>query len=580
MLLAFIWVALASAEGSDRMRPAREILNNASFILAASTGWTTVAAYENGGSAACESLSGALSIDNVSVVSSTYYQSGGHIPLPGLVASCASDDGESSANATSDLWRLVLNVTTSSTSEVLIEAWLPDIWNGRFLATGNGGIGGCIDYNNLGNGASFGFASFGTNSGHNGSSGYNFFLHQPETIIDFGYRGIHVEAEVGKQVVAQYYDESASHSYYSGCSTGGRQGYTNAILYPGDFDGMLLGSAGVDWLHIVASKGILAGRMAWPDLSSPSYVRPEQWPAIVDAQIKLLDPLDGVADGIIDDPTAYKLDAAVLACGTGLLNDSFCLTAAQVESVNAIYEPIADTNGYIVYPSFDLGSVTNVFSSNQVNESANLTYRIIDDFWRGAVYNTTEFSSVNFTVQDMDFAVKQNVGLVNLAGGAYPDGHNISAYRNRGGKILALHGRTDQTVTSGLAARTFRRTAQTLNASLAEMHDFYRLFYIPGHDHCSGGKGPWAVGQPTAQKSFIDPQGELGNSRHNSLMALVVWVEQGQAPTSLVGTKFRDDDFDALEVLGQRTLCVYPNVSLWDGVGSTNYAGSWRCELP
>ena len=142
MLLAFIWVALASAEGSDRMRPAREILNNASFILAASTGWTTVAAYENGGSAACESLSGALSIDNVSVVSSTYYQSGGHIPLPGLVASCASDDGESSANATSDLWRLVLNVTTSSTSEVLIEAWLPDIWNGRFLATGNGGIGG------------------------------------------------------------------------------------------------------------------------------------------------------------------------------------------------------------------------------------------------------------------------------------------------------------------------------------------------------------------------------------------------------------------------------------------------------
>jgi feruloyl esterase len=550
---------------------------NATFLLATTVLWAASTAQPTG-SGPCQDLAQSLSIEGVSVVSSTWYEDGAPIDLPGLVSSCAADDGGSSTNATANICRLVANVTTSPSSEILIEAWLPDEWNNRFLATGNGGIGGCVDYNNLQNGAVFGFATFGSNSGHNGSAGYDFFLDKPESLIDFGYRGIHVEAEVGKQIVEQYYGAAAQHSYYSGCSTGGRQGYTNAILYPDDFDGILIGSPGVDWLHIVATKAILPQRMGWPDLNSPSYIPPQQWPAIVEAQIKLLDPLDGVTDGIIDDPTAHKFDAAVLACGTGVLNDSMCLSPAQVESVNAIYQPIADSQGKIIYPAFDLGASTGVFSSNQVNGTANLTYRIVDDYWKGAVYNTTNFSSVNFTTKDMDFAVELNPGLVNLAGGDYPDGHNVSTFYRRGGKVLALHGHSDQTVTSPLAARTFRRTAETLNLTLAEMHEFYRLFYIPGHGHCAGGTGPWAVGQPTAKGAYVS--GEYGDSSHNALSALVSWVEEGSAPEKLVATKFKNDDFVQQELVGQRTVCVYPNISRWDTTGDTNLANSWRCELP
>lgn len=238
-------------------------------------------------------------------------------------------------------------------------------------------MGGCIDYTTLQNSAQLGFASFGMNAGHDGSEGYEFFLNRPEVINDFGYRGLHVQAEIGKEVVRQYYGRKPGKSYFQGCSTGGRQGLQNAQLYPGDFDGIIAGAPGIDWLRIVASKGVLARRVGWPDIESAGYVRPEQWGAIVEKQIEIYDPLDGVVDGVIDDPTQYSFDPEVLVCGAGLLNDSVCLSAAQVQSVRAAYLPIADSTGRIVYPAFGLGADTSVFSDNQVDGRPELAYTIL-----------------------------------------------------------------------------------------------------------------------------------------------------------------------------------------------------------
>ncbi|KAH7405631.1 Tannase/feruloyl esterase [Phaeosphaeria sp. MPI-PUGE-AT-0046c] len=536
--------------------------------------FSTIMAYGSG----CQQLAIALSaLPGVSVLNTTHLTNGTSIALPGLVASCANSAGYSSATATTDLCRAVINVNTSASSTDRIEAWLPDNWNGRFLATGNGGTGGCIDYGNLQNGASFGFATFGTNGGHEGQSGYDFFLNKPENINDFGYRAIHVEAETGKQVIEQYYGRKADYNYYSGCSTGGRQGYESAILYPEDFDGILMGSMGVDWLHIVASKGILAHRLGWPDLSSPSYVSAAQWAAIVAAQVALLDPLDGVKDGIIDNPTLHNFDPAILACGTNVLNSSVCLSAAQVNTVRDIYQPLANSSGHIVYPSFELGAPTGVFSANTkvVNGTTipQMSYGLVDDFWRGAVYNDTAFSVLNFTTKDMDFAVNLNPGGINIAGGS---SHDVSAYHARGGKLLAYHGRADPTVMSGLASRTFLKTGEALDLTLNELHDFFRLFYIPGMGHCSGGNGQWSIGQPGVDR----PTGaQFNNTEHNILLAMVDWVENNRAPVSLVGTKYEDDKLQFGAVESQRTHCVYPNASRWDGSGDSKKAGSWTCQL-
>ena len=316
-----------------------------------------------------------IQLPEVSIDHVEHLPSGRNIPLPDTVNSCGG--ASYSANTTSDLCRVVMNIPTTNTSSIRVEAWLPDNWNGRFLATGGGGIGGCIDYDTMQNGAQLGFAAFGTNAGHDGDEGFDFFLNQPEVINDFGHRAIHVEAETGKKLVQSYYGSSDFKSYYQGCSTGGRQGFQTAQMYPEDFDGVLLGAPANDWLHIVASKPILAGRIGWPNFNSSAYVRPEQWPAIVEKQIEMFDALDGVKDGIIDNPSDYSFDPQVLACGTGTLNNSLCLTPDQVLSVKAAYEPLTGTKGRIVYPPFELGANTDVFSENQLN-GTELQYRVLD----------------------------------------------------------------------------------------------------------------------------------------------------------------------------------------------------------
>ncbi|KAI1457877.1 tannase and feruloyl esterase [Annulohypoxylon moriforme] len=516
----------------------------------------------------CESFATSISIPNVTVIAHDYLPNGTSVALPGTVESCGGPD--LTANSTADLCRLVLVVSTTSSSEMQLEAWLsdPQIWNGRLLATGNGGIGGCIDYATMQNGAGLGFASFGTNAGHNGSVGYEFFLNQPEVINDFGHRAIHVEAEVGKELVRQYYGAEAAKNYYAGCSTGGRQGFQNAYLYPEDFDGLLLGSPGVNWLHIVASKGVLARRIGWPLLNSPAYVRPEQWSAIVETQIRQLDPLDGVVDGIIDEPTKQRFDPMSLVCGAGLLNDSLCLSPQQVGSVRKAYEPIASTSGQIVYPAFELGSNTGVFSKNQENGTAQLSYTILQDFWRGAVYNDSNWTPNNFSELDMEFALKVNPGQVNA------DDTDLSSFHRRGGKIISYHGRNDETVTSALSEQFFAGVQSALNLTLEETHDFYRLFFLPGMHHCSGGLGAWSIGN--AQKYPYDKR--LLDSKHNALIALVEWVERGTAPETLVGTKYENDSVGG-NIIAQRTYCPYPMVSKWNGDNDTSLATSWSCNF-
>ncbi|KAF5633760.1 hypothetical protein F25303_9025 [Fusarium sp. NRRL 25303] len=238
---------------------------------------------------------GSLLIPHGTISSIQHHVAGDVIPLPNTVASCGGPNFK--ANITADLCRIVVNVSSSDFSSVRIEAWLLDDWNTRLLATGTGGIGGCIDFPSVQNGAQLGFASFGLQ---------------------------------------------------------------NAQLYPDDFDGILAGAPGIDWPHIVASKGILARRIGWPDLTSDAYVRPEQWKVIVEKQIERLDPLVGVEDGIIDDPSAHAFDLVIMACGTGLLNSSLCLKSRQVESVRAAYEPLADPEGNVVYPGFAFGADTTM----------------------------------------------------------------------------------------------------------------------------------------------------------------------------------------------------------------------------
>ena len=116
-----------------------------------------------------------------------------------------------------------MNITTSEASSIILEAWLPSDWNGRFLSAGNGGLAGCVGYDDLAYANSYRFAAVGANNGHNGTSGEP-FLNAPGVVEDFAYRSVHTGVVVGKQLTEQFYASPINHSYYLGCSTGGRQG--------------------------------------------------------------------------------------------------------------------------------------------------------------------------------------------------------------------------------------------------------------------------------------------------------------------------------------------------------------------
>ncbi|KAJ4290600.1 hypothetical protein N0V90_010818 [Kalmusia sp. IMI 367209] len=479
----------------------------------------------------CSAASAKIALANSTVSSISHHKKGDAISLPGVNPTC----GISAANITSDLCRIVFDTATSSSSSVHFEAWLPDNWNGRFMATGGSGLSGCVNYIPVQNGAALGFATLGMNSGHNGSFDLvSTFLSHPEVINDFGWRAAHVEAVVGKELVEQFYGEKPEYNYYVGCSTAARQGLSTATHYPDDFDGMVLGAPGVEWIRIVAQWYLLAQRYGWPNVNTSAYVSYEQFDAITRKTVELFDGADGVNDGIIDNPTHLKLDPQIFSCGYGILNDSMCLkNAEQVDSVRLAYEPMVDLEGRFVYPSFQLGANPAAFAANAADGVGNFTFSLLREYFRGVYFNDSSWDDTTLSIADVEAAVAANVGLTNTG---ISEAH-LGAFKQAGGKILSYHGRADGTVPSELTEWYFNNGVRAnLGASLPETLDFYRIFMIPGMGHCDTGDGSWNIGQV-----YPLDQSQL-DAEHNMINALVKWVEEGQAPEILIGTKYQDDD--------------------------------------
>lgn len=136
-----------------------------------------------------------------------------------------------------------IQVTSSPSSRFGFGLFLPQAWNERFLATGNGGFAGGINWLDMAVGVKYGFATISTDTGHNSTSGdITWALNQPERLADWGFRAMHGSVELAKHIVQAYYECTPKYNYYSGCSTGGRQGIRDIQLYPDDFDGVLAGA--------------------------------------------------------------------------------------------------------------------------------------------------------------------------------------------------------------------------------------------------------------------------------------------------------------------------------------------------
>ncbi|OGM47214.1 feruloyl esterase B precursor [Aspergillus bombycis] len=433
-----------------------------------------------------------------------------------------------------DLCRVALYLETSNRSSVTTELWLPRNWTGRFLGTGNGGIDGCIKYEDLAYGAANGFAVVGSNNGHNGTTAASLYQNS-DVIADFAWRALHLSTVIGKQVTNAFYGESHTKSYYLGCSLGGRQGIHSAVDFPDDFDGIVAGSPALDFNNLVSWRASFFPITGSTD--SAEFINVSTWKNVIHPEVLVqCDTLDCVDDGIIEDPTLCNFRPEVLMC-TNDRKDN-CLSPAQVEIVRKVFSPMYGEDGQLIFPAMQPGS--ELEAADKLYAGKPFSYS--EEWFQYVVYDPS-WDPAEFDIHDAK--VTDDLNPQNIR--TWPN--DLSNYAKRGGRIITFHGQQDGKITSFNTVRFYNHLLTTMNLSASELDNFFRFFRISGMSHCSSGPGAWAFGQGGSPAPTMTPF----NSNENVLAALVAWVERGIAPETITGTKHAEIKKESTAEAEQRT---------------------------
>jgi len=482
----------------------------------------------------CESLrSQALPNTTVSLAESV--AAGSFVP-PAVAGGRGASQGEPFRNLPA-FCRVAATLKPTSDSDIKMEVWLPASgWNGKFQAVGNGGWGGVISYAAMGEALRRGYATSSTDTGHVGGSG-SFALGHPEKLIDYAYRSEHEMTVKAKKIIAAYFGDGPKRSYWNGCSAGGRQGLKEAQRYPEDFDGIIAGAPAADWTGRATGSMRVAHAV---HKDEASYIPSTLFPIVHNAALEACDALDGVKDGVLEDPARCTFDPKVLTCKGA--DHSACLTAPQVEAVRTIYSAAInpETKREItgLAPGSELGWAT--WGGPQ-------PLGIAFDHFKYVVFKDPNWDYRTFNA-DRDIAAAERIDR-NTINALDP---NLQRFFDRGGKLLQYHGWSDPQISPGNSTQYYQRVAERIGGH-DRVQRSYRLFMVPGMAHCGGGEGP---------NSF------------DMVGALEQWVEKGQAPDRIVASRRREATIDRT-----RPLCPYPQVATFKGTGSTDDAASFVCSL-
>ncbi|MEJ1963188.1 MAG: tannase/feruloyl esterase family alpha/beta hydrolase [Gammaproteobacteria bacterium] len=447
--------------------------------------------------------------------------------------------------------------------EIAFEVSLPERWNGRFYMFGNGGLAGeaLDDRMRVGQrdaAMHVGFAVAQTNTGHDSRKepGGSFVLSNPQKAIDYAYRAVNLTAVTAKALTKRYYGKPASRSYWNSCSNGGRQGLIEAQRYPEDFDGILVNSPWVD------QTGFTIGAMWNQKAIASARLTAAKLAFVGTAVMAKCDAVDGVKDGLIDDPRKCRFDAKVdvPACSAGADSDA-CLTAAQSDAVMQVYNgPVS--NGKPFFPGFMLGSEGVVAGGPGGGPGVSGWMNWIVPAQPGT--NSADFNLAENTMRYLvptpprptydylTFDYDRHTGTLDAWGKkANATNTDLSRFRGKGGKLLMTYGWAD-TVLQPMMGVTYYEQAVVRNGPGTP--DFFRLFMVPGMGHCGGG---------------------YGTDRFDSMTALVDWVEKGKAPDFMRATRAVND-----REARSRPICPYPQVARYSGHGSVDDASNFGCASP
>jgi hypothetical protein len=443
--------------------------------------------------------------------------------------------------------------------EVRFEVSLPAAWNGRLYMFGNGGYAGeALDapgrVATARTALSRGFAVAQTNTGHDAvSEPLGTFAASPQKFLDYAYRGVHVTVLTAKRILQAYYDGPPRHSYFDGCSTGGRQGLISAQRFPDDFDGIVVGAP------VLNFSGTMIGYATNQRAFAAAAISMEKLKLLGDVVYSKCDAADGLSDGLIDDPRrcGFRASTDVPRCANEV-DGPTCFTAAQIRTLETVYGGTTRL-GDELFPGWPVGAEIATPGPNGVATSAWIPWFVAAPDARPiqTSFGETFFKNMAFgrPLPDYDwttFKVDGDLDKLQAARAALdatdPD---LSRFKARGGKIVSYFGWADPALNPLMGVGYYESVLQRLGPATAE---FYRLFMVPGMFHCRGG---------------------VGVSTFDAFTPLVEWVEKGIAPQSIVGSRIVDG-----KVVRTRPLCPYPGVAKYRGSGSKDEAPNFACVRP
>jgi feruloyl esterase len=465
--------------------------------------------------------------------------------------------------------RVIAEAKPSADSSINIEVWLPingsqqPTWNGKLEGRGNGGFAGEIDYGALAAAVKKGYATVGTDTGHSGEvDDASWALGHPERVADFGYRGIHEMTRVAKAAIKAAYGKDLQHSYFIGCSNGGRQALMEAQRFPDDYDGILAGAPANFWTHLL-TKGLADAQAT--TLDPASYIPSSKLPAIARAVNAACDAQDGVTDGILNDPRKCRFDPAAMLCKEG--DSEKCLTAAQATALKKLYDGPNDAKGRKIFPGYLPGA-----EEGQGGWAPWITGeapgRSMLFAFSGGYFSNIVYEKANWNYKDVSIDAAMNAADGKTAQILNATNPNLAPFKAHGGKLILYHGWNDPAISALNTVNYYTEMLSKIGGK--ETEAFARLYMVPGMQHCAGGPGPDSFGQ----------FGSGGNdAQHNAELALEQWVEKGIAPNAIVATKSDPSD-PAKPAKMTRPLCPFPQIAKYKGSGDTNDAANFVCAAP
>lgn len=433
----------------------------------------------------------------------------------------------------------ILRTNPPAHDHIHIEVWLPlHAWNGRFQGVGGGGYVSGISFRAMAAALKSGSAVASTDTGHPAIQGIGDFVLgpsgrlKPQQIIDFGYLAVHQMTVTGKAVTRLFYRTPAEHAYFTGCSQGGRQALAEAEQYPADYDGILAGSTAVDFATMAPSQ-------LWPRvvMQEAGDELPQcKVEAFHTAAVARCDRLDGVADGVVANAPACRIDARILV---GTRTDCGTITATDAAVMNTIWKGPRTPDGRFLWYGLEPGADPWTL--------AGAPLFIADSWFRFWLARDPDFDVRTLTMATFSRMVQESTRDFPAVAN---DDSDLKGFARAGGKLLLWTGLSDPLIPPQGTIHYYQRVQRRMGPRTT---DFSRLFVAPGAGHCGLTGNAGAV--PT------DP-----------LSSLTAWVEHGTAPDSIAAAMTENGT-----VVRTRPVCAYPRVARYRGHGSTDDGANFFC---